>query len=159
MISVIITRLMILFVLFSSMEVFTTSYFIYKSYPDQVIIHNKTKYDIEFIISDMENRDGSKFLTSENYKGIITIIEKVQDKGILGMAFPWITGNCTIEIDPHIDWDEYPYTIRHEIGHCFGMLHNEADKSSIMYYEATDEQRTEESLKRFSEDLKKKRLK
>ncbi len=132
----------------------------FKPYPETVYIHNKSKYNIDYVINDLEQRDGINFLTDKNSGSVITIIDLVLPKGILGYAEPSLfSGNCTIELDTEISWDEIPFTIRHEIGHCFGLMHNEYNKKDIMYPYDTYEQRSSESLQKFSEDLKTQRLK
>lgn len=136
-----------------------------------VIVENNldgvSKITLDETMKYMESMSGSRFLHAKDPDFIISMkfgpVPEYNRKGfiVLGFAHPGLA-KCEItlseDINPenpkHISGVDLSLVMMHEIGHCFGLSHDENDPTSIMYPSTEPEvQRVPYSLFRFFRDL------
>jgi predicted Zn-dependent protease len=116
----------------------------------------------------MEQAQGQAFLSAKS-DYVITIEFKPMPQGYLGSA-TLFGDRCLVRLTERLLAENYVYppsrrsilrelghTVRHEIGHCFGLKHS-ADVNDVMYPYMEYEQLDSESILTFNDILKKWRL-
>jgi len=136
-----------------------------KTHPTTAIYNNHLKGQGAVIFDEtvmwMEEWSGSPFMHSRNPDIVISVrYGKLEDLKLATAAVQITYCQITIReefapehpLNPIYRDEDLTLIIMHEIAHCFGIMHNENDKSSIMYPASIPElQSTRASITRFFE--------
>lgn len=136
-----------------------------KSHPTTAVVSNQLtgsgQIILEYTMNRMEEWSGSAFLHGKEPDLIISVrYGKLPNEKQLAVA-SLRTGYCDITVHEDLapDHPKYdksqnmPLVLIHEIGHCFGLPHDN-DPSSVMFYASMPwKQLNQDSFRRFFEKL------